>query len=246
MNQLLKEILSSNSIKLPSGETKELHSNVSTDEGHFLQEIILSTKPQMSLEVGLAYGISTLFMCEALEKVGCQKHIAIDPNQYDDNWEGIGMHNLKIAGYEKLVDLICKPSFQALPNLLEQGYKFDFAFIDGWHTFDYTLVDFFYINKLLNIGGVVAFDDADWPAVRKVCRYLTTLPSYEIMAEKITPKFSMKRKLLTRLVNSSTKLKNICKPEFLIPDTELGLRGSCVAFKKIGEDPRRWDFHQQF
>jgi hypothetical protein len=32
------------------------------------------------------------------------------------------------------------------------GVQVDFAFMDGWHTFDYTLLDFFYTDKL---GGHV-------------------------------------------------------------------------------------------
>ena len=48
-------------------------------------------------------------------------------------------------------------SYIALPKLLEK-YKynyFDFIFIDGFHTFDYTLVDFFFSNLLLKINGII-------------------------------------------------------------------------------------------
>jgi len=40
---------------------------------------------------------------------------------------------------------------------LARGVKIDFAFVDGWHTFDYTLIDFFYIDKILRSGGLVSF-----------------------------------------------------------------------------------------
>jgi hypothetical protein len=41
------------------------------------------------------------------------------------------------------------PSDEVLPRLCAQHERFDFAFIDGNHRFDYVLVDFFYIDKLL-------------------------------------------------------------------------------------------------
>jgi hypothetical protein len=46
------------------------------------------------------------------------------------------------------------------------------AYIDGDHTFDYTLLDFWYVYKMLEIGGVVGFNDCDYPAVDEVLRFL--------------------------------------------------------------------------
>jgi hypothetical protein len=37
-----------------------------------------------------------------------------------------------------------EPSFLAMPRLLARGAKFDLVFVDGWHTFDFTLLDMFY------------------------------------------------------------------------------------------------------
>ena len=46
-----------------------------------------------------------------------------------------------------------------MPKFLNMK-PFDFIFIDGWHTFDYTLVDMFYADRLLRIGGYLLIDDA--------------------------------------------------------------------------------------
>ena len=43
---------------------------------------------------------------------------------------------------------------------------------DGMHTFDYVFIDFFYIDKMLNVGGVAVFDDTHFPSTRKVCRFI--------------------------------------------------------------------------
>ena len=47
----------------------------------------------------------------------------------------------------------------SIPKFLTKK-PFDFIFIDGWHTFDYTLVDMFYADRLLRIGGYLLIDDA--------------------------------------------------------------------------------------
>src|SRR5665647_3489404 len=97
------------------------------------------------------------------------KHLVIDPYQNDvpeeslknseqpadPGWSGMGLLNVKKAGYEAIVEFYGKPSYLALPQILGTGCKIDFALIDGMHTFDFALVDFFYIDRLLNIGGVV-------------------------------------------------------------------------------------------
>lgn len=43
--------------------------------------------------------------------------------------------------------------------MLDAGETFQFIFIDGMHTFDYTLLDFFYADLLLQPGGVICVDD---------------------------------------------------------------------------------------
>ena len=64
-----------------------------------------------------------------------------------------------------------------LPKLAEEGNKFDFAFIDGWHTFDHTLIDFFYLNRMLDIGGILVIDDVGMPAINKLSRFIHTYPN---------------------------------------------------------------------
>ena len=111
MNPVLKRILETGYVKSADGELVKLHSNISPEEGEFLQQIIEEVKPKVSLEIGLAFGISALFICDALTKVQASRHIIIEP--YD--WGGL--NNLKEAGYEQLIELHSLPSFRALPRL---------------------------------------------------------------------------------------------------------------------------------
>jgi predicted O-methyltransferase YrrM len=60
MNEVLRSILSSRSDITEGGIVRPLHSNISEEEGSFIQGIIRETRPQVSLEVGCAYGVSSL------------------------------------------------------------------------------------------------------------------------------------------------------------------------------------------
>ena len=229
MNQVLEKILKSGCVNSPDGKVIKLHSNISKEEGVFLMKIIDELKPKVTLEVGLAYGISALFICQALEKYRNVRHIIMDPSQ-NKIWGGIGLYNLREAGYQEIIDFHEQPSQLFLPQLENNGVKIDFAFIDGWHTFDHTLVDFFYIDKLLNVGGVVVFDDSTWPSVSKVIRYVLKNRSYTVFRCFKSDSFKYK------IFQTFQTFKNM---------SAIGI-GTCVALKKESEDKRKWNYHQNF
>ena len=245
MNSVLSEILETGTTKTATGSgTVKVQASISTAKGQFLQKLVRELDPTVSLEVGLAHGISALFICDALNPRNGTQHITIDPNQHGgpwgDSWEGIGIANLRRAGYGDIVRLIEEPSYRALAELESSGQRIDFAFIDGWHTFDFTLVDFFFIDRMLKVGGVVAFDDADWRAVRKVCRFVKTNLAYDVNGQG--PESSLKRRLSERLLRHSP-FRMLLPPE---TDRSLGLAGSCIAFRKKAHDGRRWDHFVEF
>ena len=247
----LEEILQTGHVRTAGGDKIKANSRISSEEGEFLQEIISEIKPVVGLEIGLAYGISALFICDALQKKSNTRHIVIDPYQFNSSWNGIGISNLRRAGYEEIIQFYGLPSHLALPQLVAQELEIDFAFIDGWHTFDHALIDFFYIDKLLRVGGVVALDDGNWPSIRKLCRFIVTNRSYSVfrcLGHGREPKLSRKRRLLHRAGYISETVRRLLKPEFTAPDVELSLVPGtrCIALRKEGHDTRRWDFHREF
>src|SRR5919109_1509566 len=135
-------------------------------EGELLQRVIADVQPTSTLEVGMAYGVSTVFICEALAKLpSSAAHIAIDPYQHE-KWRGIGMHNVAAAGFGTLVTLLEERSELCLPRLLQERREIQMALIDGLHVFEQCALEFYYIDRLLPVGGVVVFDDVDWPPIR--------------------------------------------------------------------------------
>lgn len=249
MNSVLAEILKTSAVKTADGSAiKPLHSGVSMSEGTFLQQLVRLADPVVSLEVGLAFGISALFICDALPE-HARQHIVIDPHQFKGpwgSWEGIGMANLQRAGHAHRIRLIEEPSYRALCELERMGQKIDFAFIDGHHAFDFAMVDFFLIDRMLTPGGIVAFDDADWPAVRKVCRFVLTNRAYSVIPG---PPSAQNTSLGRRIVERAARIKSIrryVRSEVAVPDLSIGLSGSCIAFRKDADDARLWDHFKEF
>ena len=145
--------------------------SISVEDGELLARIVRESGAKRSLEIGMAWGLSTLYLCAALEKNGGARHVAVDPNQ-TSSYHGCGVLNAERAGFGDLVECIERPSFDALPQLLRDGERFDLVFIDGNHRFDYTLVDFFYAQRLVPVGGLVLLHDPWLQAIRKTVTYI--------------------------------------------------------------------------
>jgi predicted O-methyltransferase YrrM len=261
MNAVLAEILTTSKVKAPDGSTVTVDHHIHADEGEALQALIRATRPRVTLEIGFAYGISTLYICEALDEVGGSRHIVIDPKQ-SDVWRNIGLFTVKRSGYGRLIELHQESSHRTLPILEQAGQRIDLALIDGWHTFDYVLLDFFYVDRLLNVGGVVVFDDTFfYPAIRKVARYVAKHRNYVPIGNDGTPLSLVRRRTLSivlfvlQLPGLRLIAKRLLRPEILQPDCNLNLPSTnFIAFRKVADDllgdgsvgTRRWDQHIEF
>ena len=60
MNAVLEQIMKSGYATSPNGALVEVRYAIDPDEADFIVELIAELKPQVSLEVGLAYGVSAL------------------------------------------------------------------------------------------------------------------------------------------------------------------------------------------
>ena len=222
MNPVLEELIRTGVSPTPEGGSVPLQSHVLADEAEFLSQVVRGLKPTRTLEVGLAMGCSALAICDAISATHGARHVVIDPRQNARPlWAGIGLHNLDRAGFTPLIEFHEQPSHRALARFEAEGRRIDFAFIDGFHTFDYAFVDFFFVDKLLEVGGAVAFDDADWPSVRRVVRFVLTPGMERVVPSRVGP-------------------------EWRGIDEAHGLGGPCVVLRKTGMDSRRFDHHVEF
>ena len=235
-NHVLEEMMGTRRVRDATGKTFELNSGITAEEGSFLHDMIVQNKITRTLEIGMAYGVSTTYILQGHRAVVgggdsstttttttttsssssssssssvSRRHVAVDPNQ-STQWKAIGFHNVMKAGLQEFLRLMEEPSYLALPKLVQAKEKFELILIDGMHTFDYTLLDFFYADLLLSINGVMIFDDKQMPAVRKVIDYILKNRSYRLV-----------------------------EPQNLITN-------SFAVLIKNEEDDRAWDFHAEF
>jgi predicted O-methyltransferase YrrM len=246
MNPVLEQIVNTDTVTdgtsvLPLRHPAAPSLPVAVDprEGRFLEHIIDAVKPQVSLEIGMAYGVSTLYLCEALSRQPHPvRHIVMDPFQ-TQQWRGIGLRNVKAAGYERMVEFYEDRSEFVLPRLLADRTQLDFAFVDGWHTFDHVMMEFFYLNKMLRVGGVIAFDDAERRGINRVIRHALSYPAYKVFepergqSEEVTLGGRLRRGL-----SRVPKASRVIRRDVLQRDWDLGIHATCVAIQKVAEDHR--------
>jgi predicted O-methyltransferase YrrM len=254
MKEFINELFKTKVVSDEAGVSYPLHSGIHQTEGELLHALITENKCSNSIEIGCAYGVSSLYICSAISQVGNAHHTIVDPFQKE--WKNIGVLNLKRAGFNSF-DLIEELSELALPALLKEKRKFDFAFIDGWHTFDHSLIDFFYLNRMMEVGGIIAFHDVDMPSINKLMRYILNYPSYELIGtiQGVTYPVSFKRKIfdaalkplaLMSEVIPSKNVHQIFSSSIIEPNKSLGLDATLVAIRKTKADERDWRWFKEF
>jgi predicted O-methyltransferase YrrM len=141
-------------------------------EGEALCAWIVREGATRTIEIGLGYGVSALFACEGLleNDAANARHVAIDPHQAT-RFADCGLQLLEDAGVAERVEHHAEDSQTALPRLLAEGRRFDLAFVDGNHRFDYVFVDLVYLGRLLRPGGIAFLDDYQLPGVARAAAF---------------------------------------------------------------------------
>jgi len=137
---------------------------VSPYQGDGMADAIEANRYRRCLEVGLASGSTAIYMLSTGAEV-----VSIDRAQRTE----YGSAGIRTIERERLQDrhrLIEGDSIDAMHQLWRSGERFDFIFFDGWKTFDHLAVEVYYGARLLTVGGMMVFDDAHMPSVKKAAR----------------------------------------------------------------------------
>jgi predicted O-methyltransferase YrrM len=147
-------------------------------EGRALLDWVRKEGAQRTLESGLGFAVSTLFLCEGLLTNGPDgRHVAADPYQFVEGptrgttYAGVGVQVLEEAGVLDLVEFYPEESQVVFPWLLSESREFDLAFIDGNHRFEAVFLDVIYSGRLLRERGVVFVDDVQIPGPAQAVRF---------------------------------------------------------------------------
>ncbi len=144
-------------------------------EGEALRAWVRREDAALTLEVGLGYGISALFICAGLLANGHPhaRHVALDPNQ-TQRFSDLGLQVIDEAGLADMCEFHPEESQLALPRFVAEGRRFDFAFVDGNHRFDGVFLDLVYLGRLLRGEGIVFLDDYQLPSVKRATAFCTS------------------------------------------------------------------------
>lgn len=183
---ILTEMLSTGLTILPDGSKRKVMGAISQALAMALYRAVLRERPGVVVEIGMAQGVSTIAILAALRQTG-GRLISIDPYMHSlkpgEPWpEGMAaaLYAVQRGGYADIHQHIHAKSCDALPRLLtENKDQVQMGYIDGAHDFANCFVDHFYLDQLLTIGGVLAFNDAGWLGVWSTIKYLERCKRYQ-------------------------------------------------------------------
>ena len=151
-----------------------------------LHELVLTHTCINVLEIGMGSGTSSVVMLSALETLGGTL-TSVDPFQ-TVTFNRAGRERIEQMGHAARHRLIEKPDYIAMPELTAAGDRFDLVLVDGYHSFDYTLVDMFFADLLLRPRGILAIHDSSWPAVLKSIQFFEAHKDYRRLSPPPLPR----------------------------------------------------------
>jgi predicted O-methyltransferase YrrM len=176
IEQVLADLLGSGEMQADDGTVHRLFPvAISAAEGQELRDWVVREDAKSTIEVGLAYGVSGLFICQGLVMNGDDeaRHTVLDPNQAT-RFANCGLKALARAGVAHMVEHLPDESQTALPRFVAEGRRFDFAFVDGNHRYDAVFLDLIYLGRLVRGGGIIFLDDYQLPAVARAVSFCVT------------------------------------------------------------------------
>jgi hypothetical protein len=225
---VLSTALRTGQVQDAAGASYPFTSGINPFFAQALHDLVLREKPGLVIEIGMANGVSTLAILSALAHVGRGRLISIDPTQ-STYWHGVGTANVKRAGFAGQHQLIEAPDHVALPQLLAASTRANLAYIDGTHTFDHVLLDAFYLDKMLPVGGVMGFNDTSYKAIHRVIRFMQTHREYDELDVGLARDYSGKGGLIGMALRMAQ-----------------GRSAADRWFRKSREADIAWDFYREF
>jgi predicted O-methyltransferase YrrM len=146
---------------------------ITAAEGEALRSWVTREGAARTIEIGLGYGLSALFIGKALLSDVSARHVAVDPYQ-TTRFADCGLQFLDDAGLGELIEFYPEESQIVLPRFLAEGRIFDLAFVDGNHRFERVFLDFIYLGWLVRPGGILFVDDYQLPAIARAAGFCVT------------------------------------------------------------------------
>ncbi len=132
--------------------------------GKFLYFIVRCARPEVMVETGVAHGVSSWTILNAMHKNGMGKLYSIDlPNQ---DLKSYNPTNIQQSSGWAVPDILRQrwelrlgPSQELLPKLINELKKIDVFFHDSDHSYENMTFEFEAVYAALKTGGLILSDD---------------------------------------------------------------------------------------
>ena len=178
--ELLAQMYSATHLTGTDGVAEVGNTKISMLQGAVLHQLVRQTGARRTLEIGFAYGFSTVWLLDALPPDG--RHVAIDPHERS-SYAGVGLRQVQALGAPAGFEWRQAFSIHALSDAIRQGECYDLVFIDGNHRYDDVLVDFYLADQVLKVGGILTLDDMWMPSVRTAVEFIATNRAYRAVQQ---------------------------------------------------------------
>jgi predicted O-methyltransferase YrrM len=165
---------------------------ISIEQGAMIHKLICDHAIERSLEIGFAFGFSTIWILDALRSRDGGRHIAVDPFEKID-WGGIGLYQVGRLSPKASFDWKEDFSIHALSDFIRHEERFDFIYIDGNHRFDDVVVDFYLSDQILKPGGLLVLDDMWMPSVQTAVSFVLRNRNYKPVPQPVKNMIVLKK-----------------------------------------------------
>jgi len=141
-----------------------------------IYDFILQTKPRQCLELGFGHGASSCYIAAALQEAG-RGHLTTVDLEEEREWQQPAIEDLlERTGLAPRVTIVREPTSytwflkrRIAAQTRNQACRplYDFCFLDGAKNWTIDSAAFFLMDKLLQPGGWLLFDDLQWTYSRK-------------------------------------------------------------------------------
>jgi predicted O-methyltransferase YrrM len=138
-----------------------------TTKGRFLSNLVRYCRVTSCIEIGTAYGISSMFMLASQQQCGIRPNVTTIEG-FSPQKE-ISSAKLKDK-YGDSVTTLHGLKEDIIISLLDNGPQFDMLFHDGSHRGDDYIEDFKKVRKILKPNSIVVIDDIRWGAPSKASK----------------------------------------------------------------------------
>lgn len=188
--------------------------SIDTETGRFIHALVRLVRPELAVEVGSHYGISTLWIARALHDNGTGRLLAID--LFEKPTRAEVQNTIERAGLSDRVELVEGPSTTVgVEACRSAGRPIDFLYLDGGHRVEDCAADFETLGSMVRVGGYVILHDiyphiSRWDGPRYVLNFIaesrTESARWEILEVPTAPRTPFGLAVLRKVQEGRTKI----------------------------------------